>query len=154
MMVMVLGHVVVAGLALRIAWVDCRRFQIEYESLLVLAGIVLALTWAGGGLAAAGRTAGMAALELAALAVMVRVALIRPPGAGDWALLGVCLAMAVDALVVFVVVLAISGLGAAGFYSWIRRKPLFRSRFPLAPPALLAAVTAFWARHPLSGGFW
>ena len=143
-----------AAAAGRVAWVDCRRLQIEYESLAVLVGAVLALTWAEGGFGAVVRALGIAALELAVLAVMVRVGIIRRPGAGDWPLLAVCLVMAADALVVFVAVLAVGGLAVAGIYSWRRRRPLFRSRFPLAPPALLAAVTAFCARHPLPGGFW
>ena len=140
--------------ALRVAWVDCRRLQVEYESLAMLTSIVLALTWAEGGLAAVGRAVGIAALEIAVLAVMVRLAMIRRPGAGDWPLLAVCLVMATDALVIFVAVLAVAGLSAAGIYARKRRRPLFRSRFPLAPPALLAAVMAFVVRDDISGGFW
>ena len=154
MMLTVFGYIVLAGTALRVAWVDCRRLQIEYESLAVLAAAVIALTWSEGGLVAVGRTAGLAALELSVLAVMVRVGMIRRPGAGDWPLLAVCLVMAADALVVFAVVLAISALALAGIYAWKRRRPLYRSPFPLAPPALLAAVTAFCARHQLPGGSW
>ena len=138
----------------RVAWVDCRRFQIEYETLGLLASVAVALIWAEGGFGAVAWASGIAALELAVLAVVVRMGMIRRPGAGDWALLAVCLVMAADALVVFVAVLAVAGPAAAGFYSRKRRRALFRSRFPLAPPALLAAVTAFCARHDLPGGFW
>ena len=154
MMLTAAGYIVLAGAALRVAWIDCRRLQIEYESLAVLGAVVLALTWSDGGLAAVGRTAGIAALELAVLAVTVRLALIRQPGAGDWPLLAVCLVMAADALVEFAAVLAVSALAVAGMYSLKRRRPLFRSRFPLAPPALFAAVTAFVARDDVSRGFW
>lgn len=153
-MIAVAGYGLLVGAAGRVAWVDCRRYQIEYETLGLLAGVALALIWAEGGFGAVAWALGMAALELAVLAVMVRVGMIRRPGAGDWALLAVCLVMAADALVVFVAVLAVAGLAAAGIYSRKRRRALFRSRFPLAPPALLAAVTAFCARHELPGGFW
>ena len=153
-MIFTLGYVVLAAVAGRVAWVDCRRLQVEYESLAVLAGVVLALTWAEGGLVAVGRALSIAALEIAVLAVMVRLAMIRRPGAGDWPLLAVCLVMAADALVVFVAILAVAGLAAAAIYSRNRRRPLFRSRFPLAPPALLAAVTAFVVRDDVSRGFW
>ena len=154
MMLTVTGYVVLAGAALRVAWIDCRHLQIEYESLAVLAAVVLALTWAEGGLVAVGRAASIAAFELAVLAMMVRLALIRRPGAGDWPLLAVCLVMAADALVVFVAVLAFSALAVAGMYSLKRRKSLFRSRFPLAPPALLASMTAFVVRQDVPGGLW
>ncbi len=153
-MLTVAGYIVLAGTALRVAWIDCRRLQIEYESLAVLGTVVLALTWSDGGLAALGRTAGIAAVELAVLAVMVRLALVRRPGAGDWPLLAVCLVMAADALVIFVAVLAVSAMGVAAMYARKRRRSLFRSRFPLAPPALLAAVTAFSVRQDVPGGFW
>ena len=103
---------------------------------------------------AVGRVLGIAALEIAVLAGMVRMAMIRRPGAGDWPLLAVCLVMAADALVVFVAVLAVAGLTAAGIYARKRRRPLFQSRFPLAPPALLAAVTSFFVGDASPGGFW
>ena len=153
-MIVLAGYGLLVAAAGRVAWVDCRRFQIEYETLGLLAGVALALTWAEGGFGAVARASGIAVLELAVLALMVWLAMIRRPGAGDWPLLAVCLVMAADALVVFVAVLAVAGLAAAGFYARKRRRALFRSRFPLAPPALLAAVTAFCARHSLSGGFW
>ncbi|MCY3875153.1 MAG: hypothetical protein OXF88_12780 [Rhodobacteraceae bacterium] len=153
-MIVAAGYGLLVIAAARVAWVDCRRLQIEYESLSVLSSIALALTWAEGGLVAVGRVLVIAALEIAVLAVMVRLAMIRRPGAGDWPLLAVCLVMAADALVVFVAVMAVSGLAVAGIYSWNRRRPLLRSRFPLAPPALLAAVMAFSVRHDVSGGFW
>ena len=148
------GYVILAAAAVRVAWVDCRCLQIEYETLALLSGIAVALIWIEGGLMAVGRALGITALEIAVVAVMVRLALIRRPGAGDWPLLACCLVMAADALVVFVAILAAAGLAVAGIYSRNRRKPLFRSRFPLAPPALLAAVTAFSVRHDMSGGFW
>ena len=153
-MIVLAGYGLLVAAAVRVAWVDCRRFQIEYETLGLLSGVALALTWAEGGFGAVAWALGIAALELAVLGVMVWLAMIRRPGAGDWPLVAVCLVMAADALVVFVAVLAVGGLAVAGIYSWRRRRPLFRSRFPLAPPALLAAVTAFCARHPLPGGFW
>ena len=153
-MIVVAGYGLLVAAAVRVAWVDCRRFQIEYETLGLLSGVALALIWAEGGFGAVGRVLAMAALELTVLAVMVRVGMTRRPGAGDWPLLAVCLVMAADALVVFALTLAVAGLAAAFIYARKRRRALFRSHFPLAPPALLAAVAAFCLRHPLPGGFW
>ena len=152
-MIFAVGYGLVVFAAVRVAWVDCRRLQIEYETLAMLAGVVLALTWAEGGLAAIGRALGMAAVVIAILAVVVRLGMVRRPGAGDWPLLACCLVMAADAGMVFVGVLAVAGLAAAGIYSRNRRRPFWRLRFPLAPPALLAAVTAFVVRQNISGGF-
>lgn len=153
-MIVVAGYGVLVFAAARVAWVDCRRLQVEYETLAMLAGVTLVLTWAEGGLVAVGRALGIATLAIAILAAMVRLAMIRRPGAGDWPLLACCLVMAADALAVFVAVLAVAGLAAASIYSRNRRRPLFQSRFPMAPPSLLAAVTAFFMRQDVPGGFW
>ncbi len=152
-MIVAAGYGLLVVAAVRVAWVDCRRLQIEYETLAVLAGVALVLTWAEGGLAAVGRSLGMAAIEIVVLAVMVRLAMIRRPGAGDWPLLACCLVIAAEAAMVFVAILAVAGLASAGIHARIRRRPFWRSRFPLAPPALLAAVTAFSVRQDMPGGF-
>ncbi|MCY3876688.1 MAG: hypothetical protein OXF88_20655 [Rhodobacteraceae bacterium] len=153
-MIFAVGYGLLVVAAVRVAWVDCRRLEIEYETLAVLAGVALALTWAEGGFEAVGRALGMAAVAVAILAVMVRLAMIRRPGGGDWPLLACCLVMAAEAGMVFVAVLAVAGLASAGIYSRTRRRPFWRSRFPLAPPALLAAVTAFVVRQDMPGGLW
>ena len=151
-MILAVGYGLLVVAAVRVAWIDCRRLEIEYETLAVLAGVTLALTWAEDGPVAVGRALGMAAVAVSVLAVMVRLAMIRRPGAGDWPLLACCLVMAAEAGLVFAVVLAAAGLASAGLYSRIRGRPFWRSRFPLAPPALLAAVTAFVVRQDVPGG--
>ena len=153
-MILTIGYGLLVVAAVRVAWVDCRRLEIEYETLAVLAGVALALTWAESGLVAVGRSLGMAAVAVAGLGMMVRLAMIRRPGAGDWPLLACCLVMAAETGLVFVAILAVAGLVSAGIYSRIRGRPFWRSRFPLAPPALLAAVTAFVVRQDVPGGFW
>ena len=153
-MILAVGYGLLVVAAVRVAWVDCRRLEIEYETLAVLAGVTLALTWAEGGFMAVGRSLGKAAVVVAVLVMMVRSDMIRRPGAGDWPLLACCLVMAAEAGMVFVAVLAVLGLASAGIYSRIRGRPFWRSRFPLAPPALLAAVTAFVVRQDMPGGFW
>ncbi|MCY3597157.1 MAG: hypothetical protein OXG71_06945 [Rhodospirillales bacterium] len=140
--------------AFRVAWVDCRRWQIEFES---LACVAIACGWlrvVEDGVTGAGLAAILAVTVVGIVAGAVRLGFLRKPGDGDWPLLAVCFFLAVGEALVFALVLAVAGLGMSVFYSLRRRKLLFRSRFPLAPPALLAAVTAFFARADLPGGFW
>ena len=106
--ILLVGYGLLVVAAVRVAWVDCRRLEIEYETLAVLAGVALALTWSEGGPAAVGRALSMAAVSVAVLAMMVRLAMLRRPGAGDWPLLACCLVMAAEAGMVFVAVLAVS----------------------------------------------
>lgn len=148
------AYVALIVAALRIAWVDCRRWQIEYET---LACVAVACGWlrvVGDGLAAAGLAAAFAAVVVGIVACAVRLRLVRRPGDGDWPLLAVCLFLGADKVLVFAIVLALAGLCMSFVYSWRRQKLLFRSRFPMAPPALFAAVTAFFVRDDVPGGFW
>lgn len=138
---------------LRVAWVDCRRWQIEYETLACVAVACAWLRVAEDGLVRTGLVAAMAVAVIGIVALAVRIGLLRRPGDGDWPLLAVCFFLAIDHLLVFGAVLVPAGLFAAVVYSRARRRRLFRSRFPLAPPALLAAVTAFFARGAMPGGF-
>ncbi len=149
----VAGAVVAAG-AVRVAWVDCRRREIELETLTAVVVAAAAALWLEGGAARIGLSAGCAAALVAPLALAVRGGVIRRPGAGDWPLMAACGFLAAGQLLVFAAVLACAGLGAAVVSSRRRRRALLRSRFPLAPPALLAAVAAFFARNACPGGFW
>ncbi len=154
MTLMVAGYGVLLAAALRVAWVDCRRLRIEYETLACAAVACGCLRVAGDGPAGAGLAAGFALAGTGIVACAVRLGLLRRPGDGDWPLLAVCLFLGADEVLVFATVLGIAGLCMSALWSLRRRKPLFRSRFPLAPPALLAAVTAFVVRHDMSGGSW
>lgn len=147
-------HAVLVAAAVRVAWVDCRQYQIDYMSLAVIlmAGIVVVAMEDGAatvlrGVLAAGGVVGT-------LGLVVRLGLCRRPGAGDWFLLPVCLFLGARNLLLFAGLLAVAGFLVAAVYGWRRRRALFRSRFPLAPPALLAAVMAFVVRDDVSGGFW
>lgn len=147
-------YAVLVVTALWVAWVDCRRWQIEFESLACVAVACAWLRMVDDGLTSALLAAACAVAVVGVVAGAVRLRLLRKPGDGDWPLLAVCFFLAMGEVLVFAFVLGISGLGMSAVYSLRRRKPLFRSRFPLAPPALLAAVTAFFARADLPGGFW
>ena len=140
--------------ALRVAWIDCRRWQIEYET---LACVAVACGWlrvVEDGLTSTGLAVVFAAVVVGIAACVVRLGLVRRPGDGDWPLLAVCLFLGANEILVFAIVLAIAGLCMASVYSLRRRKLLFRSRFPMAPPALLAAVTAFFVHQDVPGGLW
>lgn len=137
------GYAVLVAVAARVAWVDWRRYRIEYESLAIVAGVGAAILFVEDGGAALLWSVGGAAAATAFLGLLVRFRVVRRPGAGDWVLAGVCLALASRNLLVFAVLLSVTGLGVAAAYAWMRRRPFFRSRFPLAPPALFAAVIVF-----------
>ena len=143
------GYAVLVAAAARVAWVDWRRYRIEYESLAVaaVAGAMILCIEDGGGVFL--WSASGAAVAMAFLGLLVRFHVVRRPGAGDWVLACVCLALAGRNLLLFAAVLSVTGLGVAAAYAWIRQRPFFRSRFPLAPPALFAALAAFL----LPGGF-
>lgn len=142
-MLVAAGYAVLVAAAARVAWVDWRRYRIEYESLAVAAaaGATILCIEDGGGVLL--WSAGGAAAAMAFLALLVRFRVVRRPGAGDWALACVCLVLASRNLLLFAALLSVTGLGVAAAYAWIRQRPFFRSRFPLAPPALFAALAAF-----------
>ena len=150
-MIVLLAEIAVAAAAVRVAWVDCRRLVIEHESLAVLAAAAAAALWIDGGLARIGLGAGCAGVLTAALAAFVRLGLVRRPGAGDWPLVAACGFLAAGRLPVFAAALAGGGLAMALARARRCRRALLRVRFPLAPPALAAAVLAFLLR-PVAAG--
>ncbi|MDE2789198.1 MAG: hypothetical protein OXI81_02075 [Paracoccaceae bacterium] len=143
MMIAAIGHAILVAAALRVAWVDARRYEIEYESLAVMAAAGVALTIRNGGAGALVEATFLSAAVTLAMAGLVRARWIRRPGAGDWALMAVGLFLGAGNLALFAVILATAGTATATVFAIRRRRPVFRSRFPLAPPAVLAAATTF-----------
>ena len=142
-----LGHSLLVLAALRLSWVDHRQFLIEYETLAIMGLVVVAMLWMDGGAAAVLRAATVSAAVVGAMACLVRLRLLRRPGAGDWALMFVCLLAGSRNLPVFSIVLLTTGMASAVGFAVSRGRPLLRSRFPLAPPLVLAAV----AGHAFAG---
>lgn len=134
------GYLALAAAALRLSWVDCRRFVIEYETLAIMGLAALWLIWLNGGVTAVFAAVAVSAAMTLSMACLVCLRWLRKPGAGDWALMFVCVLAGSRNLPVFAVTLLLAGAVTAVAYAVRRDRPVFRSRFPLAPPIAAAAV--------------
>ncbi len=149
------AYVVLAGVALRLSWVDCRSFIVEYETLAVMGLVVALLIWLKDGSPAVLVAAAVSATITLSMACLVWLRWLRKPGAGDWALMFVCVLAGSRNLPVFAMTLLVCGAVIAVTYAVRRNRPVFRSRFPLAPPIVVAAVIGLtspdfdtdWFRH-------
>ena len=142
MMAEAVGYLVLAVAALRLSWIDCRCFVIEYETLAVMGLVVVSLIWLSDGVLAVLGAATVSATTTLSMACLVWLRWLRKPGAGDWALMFMCVLAGSRCLPVFAVTLAFAGIGTAVTYAVRRNRPVFRSRFPLAPPITAAAVVS------------
>ena len=133
-------YLALAAAALRLSWVDCRRFVIEYESLAIMGLAALLLIWLNGGVPAVLASVTVSATMTLTMACLVSLRWLRKPGAGDWALMFVCLLAGSRNLPVFAVALLLAGSVTAVTYAVRRNRPVFRSRFPLAPAIVAAGV--------------
>ncbi|MCE6958100.1 hypothetical protein LAZ40_03390 [Cereibacter sphaeroides] len=137
----------IVAAALRLAWVDARRLEIELETLWIMAGLaVLQVLRTGDGFDLFIRT--FSAIAFWACLVLGNRHLrgLARFGAGDPPLVGVIAFLVAPFLVFWAILAAILALGTCAWYSIRRGKRLFRSMYPAAPP-LLAAGMAIYLAH-------
>jgi hypothetical protein len=130
--------------AIRLIWVDFRRFEIETPTLWVMGGVLLIEA----GLYHPVEEGVIRILSAVAFYAAVRfltgqVSRLSRIGAGDPPLIGVSVFMISPWLVSWALLACLLILITAGAYSRIRGKRFLKSMFPAAPPILGAAIPIY-----------
>lgn len=130
--------------ALRLIWVDFRRFEIETPTLCVMgAGLLIEAALYHPVEEGVIRLLSALAFYGAVRILTGRVRRLSRVGAGDPPLIGVSVFMISPWLVSWALLACLLILITAGAYARIRGKRFFKSMFPAAPPLLGAAIPIY-----------
>jgi hypothetical protein len=130
--------------ALRLIWVDFKRFEIETPTLWVMGGALLLEAALYHPLdEGAVRLFSAAAFYVAVRVLTGQVRRLSRVGAGDPPLIGVSVFMISPWLISWALLACFLILITAGAYSRIRGKRFLKSMFPAAPPILGAAIPIY-----------
>ena len=127
--------------AIRLAWVDVTRLEIEFETLACMSALAFLQGWMRDGLpdTAIRFIAGLAFWALLALG-RARIPMLGRCGAGDPPLVGATAFLAAPAILPWAILSCALMLAASAWRSIRRGRRMFAAGFPAAPP-LLAAGT-------------
>lgn len=138
-------HAGIALCAFRVIFIDIRQFEIEFETLGVLAVLALLFSVLHEDMFETGIRlfSGLSFWGICA-AINIWGRELARYGAGDPPLIGVMAFMAAPWVVPWALLAGVLSLGFCAYYSHIRGKRLFQSMYPAAPPLVIAGLVSFY----------